>query len=242
MRTFTNHSETLTRESELSLTTLKTLTQCGENSHPIPRWELWLVIQWYTSENSRIPSPSPGFSRRGATFLKHCIGCMQQPRGQTWNGGHRFQTGGPATTGPPAGDDPATYSVQNVTQKSENFLPQLTTFTYHSEWDSHVLQWKTSPQRMKTFTRVSPSTVRLLPANPNFHTPHWKLSPNAVITLTHQSENSHPPKWKLSPARVRTLTFGEKNYFYPCCKRGTESTLFLFSAAHSTFCCSAKIK
>jgi len=25
-------------------------------------------------------------------------------------------------------------------------------------------------------------------------------------------------------------------------KRGTESALFLFSATHSTFCCSAKIK
>ena len=26
---------------------------------------------------------------------------MQQPGGQTWNGGHRFQMGGPGTTGPP---------------------------------------------------------------------------------------------------------------------------------------------
>jgi len=65
--------------------------------------------------------PSPGFSSRGgpktrrrgqkpkegATFLKYCIGCMQQPGGQTWNGGHRFQMGGTGTTGHPAGDDPA---------------------------------------------------------------------------------------------------------------------------------------
>ena len=31
---------------------------------------------------------------------------MQQPGGQTWNGRHKFQTGGPGTTGPPAGDGP----------------------------------------------------------------------------------------------------------------------------------------
>jgi len=30
--------------------------------------------------------------------------------------------------------------------------------------------------------------------------------------------------------------------FYTFTKRGTESALFLFSATHSTFCCSAKIK
>jgi len=30
---------------------------------------------------------------------------MQQPVGQTWNGGHRFQMGRLGTTGPPAGDN-----------------------------------------------------------------------------------------------------------------------------------------
>jgi len=51
--------------------------------------------------------PSPGFSSRGgqkpedgATFLKYSIGCMQQPVGQTWNGG-------PGTSVPPLGDGPA---------------------------------------------------------------------------------------------------------------------------------------
>jgi len=31
---------------------------------------------------------------------------MQQPGGQTWNGGQIFQMGGPGTTGPSAGDGP----------------------------------------------------------------------------------------------------------------------------------------
>jgi len=33
-------------------------------------------------------------TRRGATFLKYSIGCMQKQGGQTRNGGHRFQMGG----------------------------------------------------------------------------------------------------------------------------------------------------
>ena len=36
-------------------------------------------------------------NQKGATFLNYCIGCMQQPGGQTLNGG---------TTGPLAGDGP----------------------------------------------------------------------------------------------------------------------------------------
>ena len=63
--------------------------------------------------------PSSGLSSRGgqkpeggATFLKYCIGCMQEPRGQTWNGGHRFEMGGPGATGPPAGDDPVFMTTQ----------------------------------------------------------------------------------------------------------------------------------
>ena len=139
LTTFTNHSETLTRESELSLTTLlktltqwvKTLTRYGENCHwsYIHKWKL-----------PHIP-------------------------------------------------------VENVTPKSENFHPRPTIFTYHSEWDSHILQWKTTPQRVRTFTHVSPTTVRLSPANPNFHSPHWKLSPHSVVTLTQHCENSHLTRW-----------------------------------------------
>jgi len=63
--------------------------------------------------------PSPGFSsrgaknqkegpktRRGATFLKYSIGCMQQPVGQTQNGRAPISNVGAGTTGPPAGDGP----------------------------------------------------------------------------------------------------------------------------------------
>jgi len=61
-----------------------------------------------------IAGPSPEFSSRGgqktdggaenqkgATFLKFSIGCMQQPVGQTWNGGHRLQMGGRAPLASP---------------------------------------------------------------------------------------------------------------------------------------------
>jgi len=40
-------------------------------------------------------------TRRGATFLKYSIGCMQQPVGQTRNGGEPISNWGPGTTGPP---------------------------------------------------------------------------------------------------------------------------------------------
>jgi len=57
------------------------------------------------NSNLILPGPSPGFSssappmggqktnggaknqKGGGTFFKYCIGCMQQPGGQTWNGG-----------------------------------------------------------------------------------------------------------------------------------------------------------
>ena len=58
--------------------------------------------------------PSPGFSsrgaknqkegpktRRGVTFLKYSIGCMQHPGGQTWMGGTDFKWGGRAPLAPP---------------------------------------------------------------------------------------------------------------------------------------------
>ena len=56
------------------------------------------------------PGPSPVFSsrvgsktRRGATCLEYCIGCMEQPGGQTWNGGAQVSNGGSGTT---VGDGP----------------------------------------------------------------------------------------------------------------------------------------
>jgi len=65
------------------------------------------------SDSSDIfPGRSPGYSsRRGQKperraknqkgGHKYCIGCMQQPGGQTWNRGHRFQMGGQAPLAPP---------------------------------------------------------------------------------------------------------------------------------------------
>jgi len=64
--------------------------------------------------------PSPGFSSRGeksrrrgqkaeggGTFLKHSIGCMQQPVDQTWNRGAPISNGGGGHhCPPPAGDEP----------------------------------------------------------------------------------------------------------------------------------------
>ena len=47
---------------------------------------------------------------RGGTFFKYCIGCMQQPGVQTWNGGAQTSNGGPGTTAP-AGDGPS--SIQH---------------------------------------------------------------------------------------------------------------------------------
>ena len=43
---------------------------------------------------------------------------MQQPVGQTWNEGHRFQMGGTGTTGPPAGDGPETGYVKLKRRKA----------------------------------------------------------------------------------------------------------------------------
>jgi len=88
------------------------------------------------------PGPSPGFSgrgaknqkerpktRRGATILKYSIGCMQQPGSQTWNGGHRFQMGGPGAAGPLAGDDPAT-----TVSRKYAYTDDLTIVHAHGDW------------------------------------------------------------------------------------------------------------
>jgi len=61
---------------------------------------VWQVL----TQSPPTAGPSPGFSSRGAKFLKYSIECMQQPGGQTWNGG----TG---TTAPPAGDGPDLLST-----------------------------------------------------------------------------------------------------------------------------------
>ena len=71
-------------------------------------WALYCNVGHLVMENIVHQSgPSPGFSSRGGqkpeagTFLKYCVGCMQQPVGQTWNGGHRFQMGGGGHHCPP---------------------------------------------------------------------------------------------------------------------------------------------
>ena len=89
---------------------------------------------------------------------------------------------------------------------SPNTVETVIRHTYYTSENSHILQWKTSPQRVRNFThdwQLLPTTVRLSPANLNFHSSHF-------------IENSHPTLWELSPARVRTLTFNEKNDFFPC--------------------------
>jgi len=64
------------------------------------------------------PGPSPGFSSRGGqkprggTFLKYCIGCMEQPGAKRAMGGTDFNWGA-GHHWPPAGDDP----VENVSEK-----------------------------------------------------------------------------------------------------------------------------
>jgi len=46
----------------------------------------------------------------GATFLKCCIGCMEQPGGQTLNEGAQISNGGAVHHWPPAGDDPVLHA------------------------------------------------------------------------------------------------------------------------------------
>jgi len=54
-------------------------------------------------------------NRRGATFLKYSIGCtVCTNRGAKREMGvHRFQMGGPGTTGSPAGDHPVWLNIWN---------------------------------------------------------------------------------------------------------------------------------
>jgi len=62
----------------------------------------------------------PKTSRRGknpeggATFLKYCIGRIQQPGVQTWNGGTQISNGGAGYHCPPTGDGPACPPGKNL--------------------------------------------------------------------------------------------------------------------------------
>ena len=82
-----------------------------------PKPILWLRINHlkvfvsgsvFSPQNSFGSGPSPGFSSRGGKktegghiFKIMYFGCMQQPGGQIWNGGHRFQMGCRAPVSPP---------------------------------------------------------------------------------------------------------------------------------------------
>ena len=80
------------------------------------------------SEMSQTQARRQELAAGGGTFLKYCIGYMQQSGGQTWNGGHRFQMRGAGTTGPPAGDGPGQTSVNfNKNRKCKPFQKMETT-------------------------------------------------------------------------------------------------------------------
>jgi len=49
-------------------------------------------LNWMLEQARRQDLAAAGAkNQKGSTFLKYSIGFMQQPGGQTWNGGHRFQ-------------------------------------------------------------------------------------------------------------------------------------------------------
>ena len=50
-------------------------------------------------------------TRMGGHILKILYWIYAATRGPNVKGGHRFQMGGPGTTGPPAGDDPDTVTL-----------------------------------------------------------------------------------------------------------------------------------
>ena len=96
----------------------------------------------------------------------------------------------------------------NPHTKNSNFHASLirspleVRLTHYSEksYTSYILvtsptyiSWKRHP-RVRTFTQewqLSSTAVRLSPANQNFHSPHCKLSPNAMKTLTQYGGNCH---------------------------------------------------
>ena len=119
----------------------------------------------YVSQDTQT-SPSPGFSSRGgaktkkrgqkpeggATFLKYSIGCMQQPGGQTWNGGTPISNGGRAPLGPPLAT--ALRRKQCVLQVSGNIAYcsrwSLSTLTFcggiHELQKSEQRGWNPNPE------------------------------------------------------------------------------------------------
>ena len=80
---------------------------------------------------------------------------MQQPGGQTWNGGHRFQMWGPGTTGPPAGDGPAPF-----------WRPCTKTKYMVAQWE---LTWVTN-------NRIFVPTANTILAPTELHRPRWEPS------------------------------------------------------------------
>jgi len=76
---------------------------------------------------------------------------MQQPVGQTWNGGHRFQMGGPGTTGPPLA------TALNMPPCLEGFTP------FHLNNDSWPLGWNYLLVGSRSNTFVGPQIYKNLP-------------------------------------------------------------------------------
>ena len=94
------------------------------------------LYTWAQLRGGRDPGPSPGFSSRGATFLKYCIECMEQP-------------GGPGTTTPPAGDGPGA-SPHFFRQRGYNMPCSLTFFSL-----SFVIYWFHSKLLSSHFTKCA---------------------------------------------------------------------------------------
>jgi len=100
--------------------------------------------------------PSPEFSSREATFLKYSIGCVQQPAGQTWNGGGTdFKwRGGTGSTGPPAGDGPAVTPYTVYISALKDLICQVflktNTFSLSQTWDTADKTIAGGPVRCKS--------------------------------------------------------------------------------------------
>jgi len=96
--------------------------------------------------------PSPWFSSRGgqkpeggATFFKHCIGCMQQPGGQTWNGGAPISNGGAGHHWTARWRRPCFYCVDSAPPDSQHLATAadktVTVLTSRLFWKSALAKW-----------------------------------------------------------------------------------------------------